>query len=145
MQSPCSDEKGSCRPAIAKGMGLCRLASGVLGALRGRRVVEGRENGDGTVTISKADFDLLRLKDHAFDNVKEVRIGSWPCWHALFPHQLVALLACAISACDVCGTSKQTQAQCTGVHDKPCICRLEICLVLGHHVQRCRVKGVRTL
>ena len=63
--------------------GLCRLASGVLGALRGKRVVEGRENADGTVTISKADFDLLRLKDHAFDNVKEVRLDSWlagMCW-----------------------------------------------------------------
>lgn len=35
--------------------------------------MEGRENADGTVTISRAAFALLRLKDHAFDTVKEVR------------------------------------------------------------------------
>jgi hypothetical protein len=49
----------------------CRLAN----SLRGKREVAGRENPDGTVTISRAAFDLLRLKDHAFDTVKEVGCG----------------------------------------------------------------------
>ena len=60
---------------------LPRLGASVLGALRGKLTVEGRENADGTVTISHAAFDLLRLKDHAFDNVKEVSCGCsvLPC------------------------------------------------------------------
>ncbi len=49
----------------------CRFAD----SLRGKREVAGRENPDGTVTISRAAFDLLRLKDHAFDTVKEVGCG----------------------------------------------------------------------
>lgn len=51
-------------------------------------MVEGKANGDGTVTISKADFDLLRLKDHAFDNVKEARLGSWLAGMRLNPHMM---------------------------------------------------------
>ena len=74
-----------------QGHGLYRLAPGMLGALRGRRVVEGRENGDGTVTISKTDFDLLRLKDHAFDNVKEVRCGCWLAGKQLPLHMMAML------------------------------------------------------
>ncbi|KAK9840570.1 hypothetical protein WJX81_001725 [Elliptochloris bilobata] len=61
-----------------------RLASGMLGVLRGKRVVEGKENADGTVTISRSDFDLLRLKDHAFDNVKE-GITIADCSHPNMP------------------------------------------------------------
>lgn len=92
---------------------LPRLGASVRGALRGkqtvkgrggRRTVEGRENADGTVTISHAAFDLLRLKDHAFDNVKEVSCGCSVryCLPGSFCLRLDSCTVCVLLAVVVC-------------------------------------------